>query len=152
MPSKAVPRLSSSTQAYLASRGHTVVVATVAADGRPDIDLISWVMPVDETTIRFAIGAHHPAAQNIQGNGRVTLQVLGKDQVCAIKGRALVLKPRMEATKFPQVLFEMAVEEARDNMYGAGMVEGDVPVRRDDRVEAIRIEVEKAVYAEIRGS
>lgn len=152
MPSKAMRCLSSATQAYLAGRGHTIIVATVAADGLPDIDLISWVMPVDEITIRFAVGAHNPAAQNIPSNGRVTLQVLGQDQVCAIKGRASVIKPRMKATKFPQVLFEMAVEEVRDNMYGAGMVEGDVPVHRDERVEALRIEVEKAVYAEIKES
>ena len=149
MSKNAQPKLPTATVEYLAARGHTVAVATVDAKGQPDIDLISWVLAVNEKTIRFVVGAAVPAAINIRRDRQVTLQILGKDQVYAIKGTASVIKEKMEATKWPTMLFEMVVDEVRGNMYGAGMVNGDVPVKRDVRVDALHKTFLEAVYTEM---
>jgi hypothetical protein len=152
MSRKALTELPPATIAYLSAEGHTVVLATIDAAGQPDIDLISWVKAVDEKTLRFVVGAAHPATENMRRDGQVTLQLLGKDQVYAIKGSASVVKEKMEATKWPTVLFEMVVDEVRANMYGAGMVDGDLLIKRDDRVEELHQIYSKAVYTEIGSS
>lgn len=134
---------------YLKIRGHTVMVTTVDENGQPDIDLISWVLAVDKKTIRFVVGSAIPGAINMRRDKQVTLQILGKDQVYAIKGTASVIKEKMEATKWPTTLIEMIVGEVRENMYGAGMVSGDVPVRREERVDTLHKEFLETVYTEM---
>ena len=145
----AQPKLPTATVEYLAIRGHTVALATVDANGQPDIDLISWVLAINEKTIRFVVGSAVPAANNMRRDRQVTLQILGKNQVYAIKGTASVIKEKMEATKWPTTLFEMVIDEVRENMYGAGMVNGDVPVKRTNRVDTLHKTFLEAVHTEM---
>ena len=79
---------------------------------------------MDERTIRFALNANYDAADHLLQNGSVALQVLGPNLAYGIKGRARLLKDRIEATNFPQLLFEMAVAAVYENRFGATYNEG----------------------------
>jgi hypothetical protein len=130
--------------------GHIVVLATVDPEGLPELELITWVLAMDERTVRFVVSANYDAAHNVIRNGSAALQVLGPDIGYAIKGRARLLKDHIEATNFPQILFEMKVEEVYEDRFGATYIAGPIPYRRKDRVEELSAQVGAIVLAEVR--
>lgn len=130
--------------------GHIVVLATVDPQGLPELELITWVLAMDERTVRFVVSANYDAAHNVMRNGSVALQVLGPNMGYAIKGRARLLKDHVEATNFPQILFEMKVEEVYEDRFGATHIAGPIPYTRTDRVNELSAQVGASVLAEMR--
>lgn len=136
-------------QGYLQG-GHIVVLAAVDPAGVPEFELITWVLAMDDQTIRFVVNAHYDAAQHLLRNGGVAIQVLGPDIGYAVKGRAWLLKDHVEATNFPQILFEMKVEEVYEDRFGATYIAGPIPYTRTDRVNELSAQVGAIVLAEMR--
>ncbi len=130
--------------------GHVVVLVTVDPRGFPELSLITWVLAIDDRTIRFVAGAHNPSAKNVLRNGCVALQILGPRIAYAIKGKARLLKEHIEATSFPESLFEMAVEEVYENRFGTTQVGGPIQIIREDKMEELAAEVGARVLAEMR--
>jgi flavin reductase (DIM6/NTAB) family NADH-FMN oxidoreductase RutF len=130
--------------------GHVVVLATVDPNGVPDISLITWVLAMNDRTVRFVVSAHNTTARNLLQNGSVALQILGPKIAYAIKGKARLLKERIETTSFPESLFEMAVEEVYENRFGTTHVGGPIQILREDKVEEIAAQVGARVLAEMR--
>ncbi len=132
--------------------GHIVVLATVDSEGLPELELITWVLAMDERTIRLVVNANYDAAENLIKNGSAALQVFGPQIGYAIKGRVRLVKDRIEATQFPQHLFEMTVEAVYENRFGATYIGGPIPILREERVQVLTAEVGAAVFAEMRKS
>jgi hypothetical protein len=130
--------------------GHIVVLAVSGSDGMPEIELITWVVAMDDRTIRFVVSANFDAARQLVANGGAGLQVLGPNIGYAIKGTARVLKNPIESTNFPQILFEMDVKEVYEDRFGATYIAGKIPYARTDRVEELSSQVGARVLDEIR--
>lgn len=129
---------------------HPLVIITIGADGGPCADMVSWVLAVDDCTIRVVIGAQRPSVANIRANGLMALQILGRGLAYEIRGAAYIVKARCEAIRFPQTMIEMRVTSVRENMYPANVVAGDVPVAWPESTHGHHEAWNDAVAAEMR--
>lgn len=130
--------------------GHVIVLATVDERGLPDLTLSTWVLAMDHGTVRFVVGASNTTASNLLRNDRMGLQILGPKIAYVIKGKARLLKERIEATTFPESLFEMVVEEVYENRFGTTHVGAPIQILREDKVEELAAQVGARVLAEMR--
>lgn len=128
-------RLSPELFSYLQAH-HPIVVVTVGADGGPATDMVSWVLAVDDHTVRLVVGSQRPAVANIRANGMAAVQILGCGLAYEIKGTARIIKERCESFRFPQMMIELRVDSVRENMYPANFVIGDVPVGWPESTDA----------------
>jgi hypothetical protein len=142
-------RLSPELFSYLQAH-HPIVVVTVGADGRPAADLVSWVLALDDHTVRLVIGVQRPAATNIRTTGLASLQVLGRGLAYEVKGSARIIKERCESIRFPQMMVELRVDSVRENMYPANFVTGDVPVGWPESTETYHSAWNAAIADEMR--
>lgn len=147
--SQADQRLSPALFSYLQAH-HPIVVVTVGADGGPATDMVSWVLAVDDHTVRLVVGSQRPAVTNIRANGMAALQVLGRGLAYEIKGAARIIKERCESFRFPQMMIEMRVESVRENMYPANFITGDVPVGWPESTDAHHNAWNAAIAEEMR--
>jgi hypothetical protein len=129
---------------------HPLVVITVGEDGGPRADVVSWVLAVDDRTIRVVVGAQRPSVANVRANGRMALQILGRALACEIRGTARIIKERCEAVRFPQTMIELRVDSVRENMYPANFVAGDVPVSWPESTHGHHAQWNIAVAEEMR--
>lgn len=130
--------------------GHVVVLATVDAGGVPDLTLSTWVLAIDNRTVRFVVSASKTAADNLLRNSSAALQILGPRIAYVIKGTARLLKEHIESTTFPESLFEMAVEEVYENRFGTTQIREPIQILREDRMEELAAQVGARVLAEMR--
>lgn len=146
---QAEQRLSPELFSYLQAH-HPIVVVTVGADGGPATDMVSWVLAMDEHTVRLVVGSQRPAVANIRANGMAALQILGCDLAYEIKGTARIIKERCESFRFPQMMIELRVNSVRENMYPANFVTGDVPVGWPESTDAHHGAWNAAITEEMR--
>ncbi|MBI3979665.1 MAG: pyridoxamine 5'-phosphate oxidase family protein [Chloroflexi bacterium] len=104
--------------------GHPVVVATLDADGWPETAPFGWVVARDPRTIRLAVNQQVGTYANIRNNGKVRLSIADGAMNISAKGRATVLKGRMESILLPTALVEVHIEEVKDDAV-MGRVDGE---------------------------
>ncbi len=105
--------------------GQTCVVATVDEKARPMTTLMTWVVARNPQTLTMAV--------DTRGHGT-----------------AVIEKERMQSAPFPCALVAVRIEECRD--HGAAGVKFVGPSYSYHSGKEHRSEVEKAVYAELKGS
>jgi hypothetical protein len=142
-------RLSPEILDYLRSQ-HPFVIITHGQDGWPCADVVSWILALDEQTIRMVVGTQRPTVANIRGRNEMTLQILGSRLSYEIKGTGQVIKERCESIRFPQAMVELKVVSIRENMYPANFVTGDVPVGWPETTDAHHHEWNRAIAEEMR--
>lgn len=131
---------------------NVVVVATLAEDGRPSLDLLSWVWPMDARTVRLVISPHFPGGINMRANGKATLQLIDNDLSYEVRGTTRLVKESCESVRFPEAMFDLTVEEVRANMFPATHLTGSIPYARDAGTEALHKQLDEAMYGEIQAT
>jgi len=130
--------------------GQTCVVATVDEKARPMTTLMTWVVARNPQTLTMAVDMRGKALRNIRANPHVAVEVLGNDLCYGLHGTAVIEKERMQSAPFPCALVAVRIEECRD--HGAAGVKFVGPSYSYHSGKEHRSEVEKAVYAELKGS
>jgi hypothetical protein len=129
--------------------GQTCVVATADEKARPLTTLMTWVVARDPQTVTMAVDTRSKALPNIRVNPHVAIEVLGDDLCYGLRGTAVIEKERMQSTPFPCALVAVRIEEFRD--HGAAGVKFVGPRYSYHAGKEHRSELEKAVYAELKG-
>lgn len=129
--------------------GQTCVVATVDDQGRPMTTLMTWVVARNPQTVTIAVDTRGQALRNLRGNPPVAVEVLGDDLCYGLRGTAVIEKERMQSPPFPCALVAVRVEECRD--HGAAGVKFVGPSYSFHSGKEHRSEIEKAVFAELKG-
>jgi hypothetical protein len=131
---------------------NVVIVATISDEGQFAMELLSWVWPVDAKTVRLVISPNFPGGINLAANGTAALQIIG-DKLCyEIRGTARMVKERCESVKFPETMYDLMVEEVRENMFPATHLTGSIPYARDEGTEELHKELDEVMYAEIKST
>jgi len=129
--------------------GQTCVVATVDEKGRPTTSLMTWVVARNPQTLTIAVDTRSRALRNLRQNGQIAVEVLGDDLCYGLRGVAVIEKELMQSTPFPCALVAVRLEECRD--HGAAGVTFIGPSYSYDAGKEHRSEIEKAVFAELKG-
>ncbi len=105
--------------------GSASVVATVDRDGSPHTAPFGSLCVVSPTTLRFGCDRKHDTYANVQRDGRVTVSLVAPPDVAlSIKGRAKVLKERMNLVDTDAII-EIQVDDVKDDLIpGAFIVSG----------------------------
>jgi len=129
--------------------GQTCVVATVDEQARPMTTLMTWVVARNPQTVTMAVDTRGQSLRNLRTSPQVAIEVLGDDLCFGLRGTAVIEKERMQATPFPCALVAVRIEECRD--HGAAGVKFVGPSYSFHDGKEHRSEVEKAVFAELKG-
>jgi hypothetical protein len=128
---------------------NVVIVATTTDEGKPSLDLLSWVWPMDDKTVRLVISPNFPGGINMAANGQATLQIVDDKLTYEVKGKVTLIKERCESVKFPETMYDLHVEEVRENMFPATHLTGPIPFARDEGTEELHKELDEAIYDEM---
>jgi flavin reductase (DIM6/NTAB) family NADH-FMN oxidoreductase RutF len=130
--------------------GQSCVVATLDEEGSPATTLMTWVVARDGRTITLAIDQRSRALRNLRRAPQVAIEVLG-DGICyGLRGRASIEKETMASAPFPSALVAVRIDDYRD--HGVPGVQFFGPRYQFEESKGHRREVEKAVFAELRGA
>ncbi|MGB8953875.1 MAG: pyridoxamine 5'-phosphate oxidase family protein, partial [Tumebacillaceae bacterium] len=88
MAEKVTDQLSAELVNYLQGERMVTVASIDAENGSPNILTISWLLAIDDSTLRLAIDSRSKLLTNIGKDARVTVSVLGAGSAYAITGRA----------------------------------------------------------------
>jgi hypothetical protein len=105
--------------------GSAAVIATVDRDGSPHTALFGSLCVVSPTALRFGCDRSHQTFSNIRRDGRVTVSLVAPPDVAmSIKGKAKILKERMNLVDTDAII-EIQVEDVKDDLIpGAFIVSG----------------------------
>lgn len=129
-----------------------VIVATISDEGQFATELLSWVWPMDTKTVRLVISPNFPGGINLAANGRAALQIIGDKLTYEVLGTARMVKERCESVKFPETMYDLMVEEVRENMFPATHLIGSIPYARDEGTEELHKQLDEVMYAEIKST
>jgi hypothetical protein len=128
--------------------GQLSVVSSIEEDGRPVTTLMSWVVALSPTRIVLCVDSRSRTYFNLVERPAAAMEILGDGLTWGVKGRARLVKQRMESTPFPCAIIEIAVEEARDHAAPGTFFQG--PTYRYEDGKAHRVEFEARIFAELR--
>lgn len=131
---------------------NVVIVATISDEGQFATELLSWVWPMDTKTVRLVISPNFPGGINLAANGRAALQIIGDKLTYEVLGTARMVKERCESVKFPETMYDLMVEEVRENMFPATHLIGSIPYARDEGTEELHKQLDEVMYAEIKST
>lgn len=129
--------------------GQTCVVATVDEQGTPQTTLMTWVVARNPQALTVAVDSRSGSMQNLRGNPKVAIEVLGDDLCYGLRGTAVIEKETMASAPFPCALVAIKIEEVRD--HGAAGVKFVGPRYHFHLGKEHRKGVEEAVFAELKG-
>lgn len=123
-----------------------VVAGTVGPDGAPNTCPISLIYARDERTLLIATLKNSTTAANLRRDGRVSLEILGPDDlVMGIQGTMKLIKEPLDMSD-AMVLWEMRVAKVKQDTSSAQRVtQGPASVPRSDKA----VEFEQAAIAEL---
>ena len=129
--------------------GCPAVLVTVGADGWGHAAM-TWAVAIAPDRVRFGVDHGSTTLANLERGGKAALQVVGPDNVLAlIKGQARVRRARIDAAPFAMAMWEMAVNEVKDQSWGPVVVSPLAYTWTGPQAEALR-RIEQAVVAELR--
>jgi general stress protein 26 len=123
-----------------------VVAGTVSADGGPNTAPLSLIYAKDEKTLMLATLRHSTTSTNLRRDGRVSLEILGADDlVIGIQGAMRLIRDPMQCSE-AMALWEMRVERVKqDTSPAQRVIQGPASVARSDKAKAF----EEAAFAEV---
>lgn len=93
-----------------------VVIATVDEDGFPRTAPYGLIRALDRKTLRVGIGPSKRTYANIVRNGKVMVCVLAEGNIAlGIRGRARVIKERMESWNLHVAMIEINILEVKSD-------------------------------------
>ena len=120
MAEKVTDKLSAELVNYLQGERMVTVASIDADNGSPNILTISWLLAINDTTLRFAIDSRSKLLTNIGKDDRVTVSVLGAGSAYAITGRARKYVDKLEDCALNMSGVQIDVEAVRDVMFYGG--------------------------------
>lgn len=100
-----------------------VLVTTLDADTKwPTNNLITWVLAVNETTLRLAADATGRILGNIAADERVLLTVIAHGACHTIEGTGRVLEGNVEGVSLKLGVAEVKVRAVRDVTFWGGTI------------------------------
>jgi flavin reductase (DIM6/NTAB) family NADH-FMN oxidoreductase RutF len=120
MAEKLMGNLSDELVQYLQGERMVTLASIDAENGSPNILCISWLLALDNSTLRLAIDGRSKLLVNIEKNPLVTVTVLGLETAYAITGRARKYVDKLEGCALNMAGVEIAVEAVRDVMFYGG--------------------------------
>lgn len=136
-------------QAFLQSPNMVLVTSLDAATKDPSNHLITWVLAVDERTIRLAADARGRLMQNLRADGRVLLTIMTAGSVFSISGEARVIQDQLEGPSLKLAMAEVAVNGVQDIMFWGGQL-AVPPAARVTYDAALKEKLDTAVLAAMR--
>jgi len=98
-----------------------VVLGTVDKDSNLHLAFITWVYPVDDRTLRFALSSNATSAKNIAETGKVSFMIFGANTALAIYGKAKLILDGIEEVRFPVSVFEAFIERVDNVLFPGGI-------------------------------
>ncbi len=129
-----------------------VIVATISKESEIKMELLSWVWPMNSSTVRFVISPNFPGGINLTANSQAVLQIIGHKMSFEIRGTTRLVKENCDSVKFPETMYDLIIEEVRENMFPATHLTGSIPYARDEGTQALHKELDDAMYAEIKST
>lgn len=115
--------LSNELQEYLKEEPLVILTTMDKETKEPNIAAISWVKPVNEKAIRFAVTNNSRIVNNIQTNEKVVFTVIGLENVFAIYGTAKILEETMENVSLKLAKIEVEIDEIFESMFWGAKIE-----------------------------
>ena len=115
-----------------------VVIATVDEDGFPRTAPYSLVRALDRKTLRVGIGPSKRTYANIVRDGKVMICVLAEGNIAlGIRGRARVIKERMESWNLHVAMIEINILEVKsDALTWVPIIQG-IQVQLSDEIKEL---------------
>ncbi len=128
-------------------QGLPAILGTVDANGWPHM-VMTWAVARDERTIAFGVDVGSTTQANLQRNQRVTLQIVGPDNLLfLIKGHARQVKAQLAAAPF-MAMAALTIIEVRDQTW-PGVVVTPLSYTWVGEQRAKMAALERAVLAEL---
>lgn len=129
--------------------GTPAILVSIGDDGYPNT-AFTWLVALSSTTLRFGVDHGTATLENLKRRKSPALQVIAPGNlVYIIKGNVRQLKERMKAAPFKVGMWEMEVEEVKDQSWpGVKVHPLGYEWEPDQREEMIAME--RAVYEEMR--
>jgi hypothetical protein len=102
------------------------VVSTVEGD-KPYSTFITWLIAIDDETLRMAVSADAKTTNNIRNNPNVSIEVFDKDVAMSITGTANIIQDEIPTIPFPVSVIEIKVNGVRNNLFPGGTITGKIP-------------------------
>lgn len=128
--------------------GRPALLVTTGADGYPHT-AFTWALALSPDRVRVAVDLGSTTLGNLEQDGRAALQVIGEAGVYLLKGAARVVRGRVAASPFPMALWELQVEEVRDQSWPGVRVHPLAYTWQGEEREAMRA-AEAAILDEMR--
>ncbi len=104
-----------------------VVVGTVDKEGNQHMTFITWIYPVDERTLRFAVSSKAKTAQNVRDTGKVAIQIFAPDKSLTCYGVAKEVIEKIEGVPFDVSVFELSIENVENSLFPGSTITGVIP-------------------------
>jgi hypothetical protein len=132
--------------------GEICALTTLDDDGAPTCDLLSWIMALDNKTVRLTLHPQSPPYKNLLERDFAAVQIIGPDLAYCIKGKARLTKEKLESLNFTMSFFDMKVDEVRENMFHANHLTGSIPFEVIDKAVDMHADFDKGVLDEMRST
>ncbi|MCS7084261.1 MAG: pyridoxamine 5'-phosphate oxidase family protein, partial [Aquificaceae bacterium] len=103
------------------------VLATRDIQLQPHLTFLTWLYPITETTVRFAVSSGSQSAKNLTENPFAGVILFSLDTAISVYGSVKLVIERIEEVKFPVSVFELSIERSEDNLFPGGTVLGPIP-------------------------
>ncbi len=110
------------------------VVATVD-NNKPYSTFISWLIAIDDKTLRMAVSSDAKTTKNIRNNPNVSIEVFDKDTAVSISGVANIIQDEIPTLPFPVSVIEIKVENVYDNLFPGATITGKIPFTHTGNIE-----------------
>ncbi|MHA2301096.1 MAG: pyridoxamine 5'-phosphate oxidase family protein [Candidatus Thorarchaeota archaeon] len=113
-----------------------VVIATVDEDGFPRTAPYGLIRALDRKTLRVGIGPGKRTYANIVRNGKVMVCVLAEGNIAlGIRGRARVIKERMESWNIHVAMIEIDILEVKSDALTWVPITQGIQVQLSDEIK-----------------
>lgn len=127
-----------------------VLISTIHNEKNiPITNAISWLVALDEKTIRFAVDQRSLIVLNLEKNNNVSLSLYSNETVYGITGKSKILTKQIPSIPLKLACIELEVEEVKNILfYGAKIiVEPEYAKTYDERAAK---KLDNAVLASLR--
>lgn len=129
--------------------GAPAFVLTNGADNFPHAAL-TYALALAPKRVRFCIDLNTATYHNLERDAHVAMQIVGAgNRVCLIKGRAHIVRERLDAKPSPAALFELQVSQVQDQAW-RGVTVAPLAYAWDESNRALMQAMEQKLFAEMR--
>lgn len=105
----------------------TPAVLATSKENKPYTTFITWLVALNEKTVRFALSTDSFSAVNLRENPYACIEIFGDGFALSLSGSVEQLKEKIDGISFPVSVFEFSVEKVVDNLFPGATVKGSIP-------------------------